>query len=226
MIKILSLGKISRVVILLGPALALVACQTTYEEAPAPAGIAKSNFIAPVEGTKLTYRTYIGTGSVKQEDWVVIIPAQDFERPTYALKSGRRMVVHQRHNGNWRATFSANRKIRSATPDNDQLRHPLWVGKKWMSTYVYNDHEANREWSPIQNFWSVEAEETITVEAGTFKTYRLQSDPGLHSSTRRTVWFSPKLGLEIKRSWERLVDHYLGAEKGRIELVRIFAPPT
>jgi len=210
----------SILVVLMG----LSACQTIYEEAPAPVGITSSGFTAPAPGTKLSYRTYIGTGSVKQEDWVVITPEQNFKNPAYALKSGARMVVRYKHNGNWHATFTGSEKIKSATPDDGQMRHPLWVGKKWMSTHVYNDFQADREWSPIQSFWSVEARETITVEAGTFQVFRLKSDPGLHNSISSTVWFSPKLGLEIKRKWERLEDHYLGSQKGRVELVKFSSP--
>ncbi len=204
----------------------LAACTTIYEEAPAPVGTIATNFSPPAEGTKLAYRTFIGKNTVKQEDWVVITPAQNFKQPVYALKSGSRIVVRNRHNGNWIATFVGNEKIKGATPDDDQMRHPLWAGKKWLSAFVYNDYRANREWSPIQNFWSVEARETITVEAGTFDTFRLKSDPGLHSSTRSTVWFSPRLGVEIRRQWQRLEDHYLGSQKGRIELVHISPPAT
>ncbi len=204
----------------------LGACQTLYEEAPAPEGVGGTNFTAPVIGTRLTYRTYTGKTSVKQENWVVITPEQNFDRPTYALKSGSRMIVRHRDNGNWVATFSGGKKIKDATPDDNQMRHPLWVGKKWISTFVYKDYDVNREWSPVQNFWSVEAKETITVEAGTFEVFRLKSDPGLHSSIISTIWFSPELGLEIKRQWERLDDHYLGAQKGRIELIKIVSPTS
>jgi len=203
----------------------LGACQTLYEEAPAPEGTVATNFIAPVIGTRLTYRTYIGKTSVKQENWAVITPGQVFDRPAYGLKSGSRMIVRNRDNGNWVATFRGDKKIKSATPDDNQLRHPLWVGKKWISIFVYKDYVVDREWSPVQNFWNVEAKETITVEAGTFEVFRLKSDPGLHSSIISTIWFSPELGLEIKRQWERLEDHYLGAQKGRIELIKI-VPPT
>ncbi len=156
----------------------------------------------------------------------MVTPEQETKRPTYALKSGSRMIVRHANNGNWVATFSGSEKIKSATPDDDQLRHPLWVGKKWISAFVYKDYVADREWSPVQNFWSVEAKETITVEAGTFEVFRLKSDPGLHSSIISTIWFSPELGLEIKRQWERLEDHYLGAQKGRVELIKITRPPS
>jgi hypothetical protein len=206
--------------------LALAGCATVYEEAPAPADTEKSNFVTPVIGTKLNYRTFIGTNSVKQEDWIVVTPAQNQGNATYALKSGSKMVVRNRKNGNWMATFIGNEKTKSATPDDDGMRHPLWVGKKWMSKFVYDDYRADRQWSPVQNFWSVQAKETITVEAGTFETYRLKSDPGLHSSIISTVWFSPKLGVEVKRTWERLEDHYLGAQKGRVELVKIIIPSS
>ncbi len=204
----------------------LGACQTLYEEAPAPEGTVGTGFTAPVIGTRLTYRTFTGKTSVKQEDWIVVTPGQVFDRPTYGLKSGARMIVRNRDNGNWVATYSGARKIKGATPDDNQMRHPLWVGKKWISTFVYKDYVVDREWSPVQNFWSVEARETITVEAGTFEVLRLKSDPGLHSSIISTIWFSPELGLEIKRRWERLEDHYLGAQKGRIELINIVPPAS
>ncbi len=206
--------------------LGIAACATVYEEAPAPVDADKTNFTAPSIGTRLTYRTFIDKNTVKQEDWVVIAPEQNFDRPVYALQSGSKTVVRHQNNGNWVATFIGDKKIKSATPDDDQMRHPLWVGKKWMSAFVYDDYVADRQWSPIQNFWSVEARETITVEAGTFDTFRLKSDPGLHSSIISTVWFSPKLGIEIKRKWERLDDHYLGAQKGRVELVKLSTPAS
>jgi len=206
--------------------LGVAACATVYEEAPAPEDAVKTNFVAPKIGTRLTYRTFIDKNTVKQEDWVVVTPAQNFDRPVYALKSGSKMIVRHQNNGNWVATFIGTKKTKSATPDDDQMRHPLWVGKKWMSAFVYDDYLADRQWSPVQNFWSVEARETITVEAGTFDTFRLKSDPGLHSSIISTIWFSPELGIEIKRQWERLDDHYLGAQKGRVELVKLSLPTS
>jgi len=211
----------ARITIFLALFFGLGACQTLYEEAPAPDGVDGTNFTAPVIGTRLTYRTYTGKTSVKQEDWVVVTPGQSFGRPAYGLKSGARTIIRNRDNGNWVATLRGNKKIKGATPDDNQMRHPLWVGKKWISTFIYKDYVVDREWSPVQNFWSVEAKETITVEAGTFEVFRLKSDPGLHSSIISTIWFSPELGLEIKRQWERLEDHYLGAQKGRIELIKI-----
>lgn len=219
-------SRATRITFFLALLFGLGACQTLYEEAPAPEGVGGTNFTAPVIGTRLTYRTYTGKTSLKQEDWVVMTPKRVFDRPTYGLKSGSRMIVRHRDNGNWVATFSAGKKIKGATPDDNQMLHPLWVGKKWISTFVYEDYVVDREWSPVQNFWRVEAKETITVEAGTFEVFRLKSDPGLHSSIISTIWFSPELGLEIKRQWQRLEDHYLGAQKGRIELIKIMRPAS
>ncbi len=216
----------STVFVLLAILLITGGCTSAYQEIRPANGTASSGFVAPVEGTKLTYRTLIDNRIAKQDNWSIVVPEQNFDQPAYALKSGNRMIVRQSGSGNWLATFEGDEKIKSASPDNDQLRFPLWVGKKWMSAYTYSDLRADREWSPTQDFWSVEAVETITVPAGSFEVYRLKSDPGLHSSVSRTIWFSVKLGLEVKRQWERLPDHYLGAQKGVVELVSIKPPAT
>ena len=83
---------------------------------------------------------------------------------------------------------------------------PLFVGKSWPSEFQLKNLDRNQTLD-LKYVFTVEAREEVTVPAGTFKTLRiLRTSP----NDRYVVWYEPKLGLEVKRDWERYGTHPFG----------------
>ena len=73
----------------------------------------------------------------------------------------------------------------------------------------------------------MEAEETVTVPAGTFKTLRIQSAPGKYNGWIITRWYAPELGLTVKRHSQRTSEHRLGSSEVFERVVTaVELPPT
>ncbi len=49
----------------------------------------------------------------------------------------------------------------------------------------------------------VAAYEEITVPAGSFKAFRLESTPAENSGVRKILWYAPEIQLYVKRVSER-----------------------
>ena len=64
--------------------------------------------------------------------------------------------------------------------------------------------------------FTVEAFEEVTTPAGTFKTFRIRRTS---PDDRYVVWYEPKLGLEVKRDWERYATHPLGIGTHQMEML-------
>lgn len=64
--------------------------------------------------------------------------------------------------------------------------------------------------------YTVEAFEEITVPAGTFKTFCIKF---VTPEQREVRWYEPKLGMIIKRDWERYAAHPFGAGTHQMEAI-------
>lgn len=114
--------------------------------------------------------------------------------------------------GNWIATLDDRGiELRSATPDSGDNAWPLFAGKEWTAEFTYRNQDPSFTIDGMTTFWQVEAEEQVTVPAGTFKTLRLQSRPGHRNAVLITRWYAPELGLNVKRHHQRTNRHYRGA---------------
>lgn len=88
-------------------------------------------------------------------------------------------------------------------------RWPLQVGKEWTSQHNVTLYPSMRV-VPLEVRWKVEALEEVTVPAGTFKTFRIQTHSSLSES--ETVWTAPAQGLGVvKRHVVRTAQHPQGA---------------
>jgi hypothetical protein len=92
---------------------------------------------------------------------------------------------------------------------------PLWAGKTWPSELQLKVYQRNETFD-LKFVFAAEAFEEITVPAGTFRTFRiLRTGP----NDRMVVWYEPKLGLEVKRDWERYATHPFGPGTHRMEML-------
>ncbi len=207
---------------------ALSACQTTNStpqqvvEASPPAGAQIAEFNPPPVGATWTYDKD-GEAEVLQrlqdgifkDQAVIRIDVGDEKTWLYTTDSL-----------NWVATLDVdNNPVTSATPSTGGFHWPLWVGKKWTSTFTFRDHKRGKSWAGGQTHWMVEAIEAVETPAGSFNTYRLQSEPGKHNATVQTVWYAPDLGIVVKQSFRRTSKHYRG-EGGFEKVLVSFSRPS
>lgn len=147
--------------------------------------------------------------------------------PAYRISSGPSVIVCDRGNGNQIAMLTPDgSKQWEMTPDEGTFSWPLFVGKTWTAKYRYHDFRTQKDFDDVEADWKVEALEDVTVPAGTFKAFRLQSSPGANNATNITVWYAPEKHVVVKRVFERTFYHYLGAGTRTIELVSLGDQPS
>jgi hypothetical protein len=119
----------------------------------------------------------------------------------YVAKTGRDESVYRK------SDLALVRQLRDgavrsvSTPPRPQFSWPLAVGKSWEET-VHQDNVDDRSSRDTTWRWTVEAQETITVTAGTFPTLKIVA---INASTGQTVyemWYAPDV-----KWWVRLREH-------------------
>ena len=98
------------------------------------------------------------------------------------------------------------------------LDWPLYVGKTSKNSYRMTIYSANRTVS-YEVEQKVEAYESVTTPAGTFKAFRVFSSDTL--GNENTDWMSTDLGIFVKRSLRRTAKHAQGPGTRDLEVVSI-----
>lgn len=85
-------------------------------------------------------------------------------------------------------------------PGDARFHWPLWLGKSWTIHFV---QKQAGQVIPLIASYRVEAEETVTVPAGTFRTLRILRT--IRPATEEPVWpqqslhwYAPEIGLEVR----------------------------
>jgi hypothetical protein len=143
-------------------------------------------------------------------------------RPVHRSSGGEKLHLYDKATGNWIANLRAGKELQSASPYIANYAFPLWVGKTWQSSYTYADRERDQTFTDIPWLGRVTAHEDVTVPAGTFTTFKVVGTDG-YGVTRRVVWYSPELNIEVKIIFERLPGHPFGTGKFTRELIEYAA---
>jgi hypothetical protein len=98
------------------------------------------------------------------------------------------------------------------------LDWPLQVGKTSKRSYRMTVHAANRTVS-YELVQKVEAYESVTTPAGTFKVFRVSSSDTL--GNENVDWISTDLGIFVKRSLRRTEKHAQGPGTREMQIVSI-----
>ncbi len=141
-------------------------------------------------------------------------------RPVFRVSDGLQTLVYDRTTRNWIATLRLDKERFSASPEGGEFSWPLEVGKRWVATFTYRDHQRGRQFNPTWH-WEVAALEDVAVPAGTFRAFRLEGKTPVRS---RVLWYAPDLRLVVKQVEQRGPRDYLGAGRVVAELVD-YAPP-
>jgi len=137
---------------------------------------------------------------------------------------GRRVMGNYMRGGA-HAYFDAERRIVASARDGKPIQTyhpyealydwPLFAGKSWPSEFQLKIYDRNQTLD-LKYAFTVEAFEEVTTPAGTFKTFRIRRTS---LDDRYVIWYEPKLGLEVKRDWERYATHPLGTGTHQMEML-------
>lgn len=186
--------------------------------------IQAETFVPPPAGTRVVYRTLNNSGGTGS--YTRIIQHETYNgQPVFAAASpdNRGRAVFNQGTGAWIADLLDGKLQRASTPSSMDYQWPLQIGKNWAAKYDFTDHLAGKSWAIAQN-WAVEATETVTVPAGTFDTFRLQSIPVQNVAVVTTRWYAPSLGVFVKQRAERDSSHYQGPGWTTTELAEYTKP--
>jgi hypothetical protein len=115
----------------------------------------------------------------------------------YVIKTGTREIFYRK------VDFAATREtvdgtvVLSTKPPRLQLVWPLEIGKTWEQTYV-EERPAARQTLERTDAVTVEAEETVTVPAGTFKVLKVVYRNKKTGAIRYEAWYSLDLKQVVK----------------------------
>jgi hypothetical protein len=112
--------------------------------------------------------------------------------PNYVIKTGSREIFYRKDDiATTRETVDGKAVLLNTPP---RLRYvwPLEVGRTWEQS-VHEERPVDRQTTEREDTSMVEAEETITVPAGTFRTLRIVHRNKLTGNIRYEEWYSPEL---------------------------------
>lgn len=115
----------------------------------------------------------------------------------YVIKVGTREIFYRKSDiASTRETVDG-ATVLSSTPSRLRYAWPLQVGKTWEQTYQ-EERPVARQTAERVDVVTVEAEESVTVPAGTFKTFKIVYRNKKTGAIRYEEWYSPELKSPVK----------------------------
>ena len=118
--------------------------------------------------------------------------------PYYVMKRGLREVFHRKSDLAVSHEMVSDKLVVRNTPPRVDFVWPLAVGAHWDQTYRHDRPEDNQGFNHVYE-GRVEAEETITVPAGTFKTLRIAYRNEPKTKVAWELWYAPQARFWIRR---------------------------
>ena len=112
--------------------------------------------------------------------------------PHYVIKGGTREIFYRKVDFAYTRETVDGASVLIYTPPRLRYVWPLEVGKTWEQT-VREERPGARQTEERVDAVTVEAEETITVLAGTFKTFKIVCRKKGTGAIRYEEWYSPEL---------------------------------
>ena len=144
------------------------------------------------------------------------LPMQNWQgRPHFAWEGPESTTLIDPATGSWAAQVKDGKPLVSWDPPLG-FHWPMWVGESWSTPYKVTNHANNRT-TEMRAWFTVEAQESVNVPAGTFRTFRiLYSAPTIWGH----IWWSPELGVTVKSKFERIAEDPAGAGVREADLLR------
>jgi hypothetical protein len=137
-----------------------------------------------------------------------------------AFATGSETILYDR-DLNFVAVASNGRILREASPSLRSFDFPFYVGKEWRSVFTFQDNQKGLSWTPVEVFWRVKEYDEVSVPAGKFRAFLIESEPSTNWGIKKEqVWYAPQAKQLVKRIRERTAAHYEGRGKDTWELVQ------
>jgi hypothetical protein len=117
--------------------------------------------------------------------------------PHYVIKNGTRESFYRKSDIAFTRETVDGVVVSKCTPSRLPFMWPMRVGQTWEQTYLA-ERPAMRQTYEIVEAAAVEAEETVTVPAGTFKTLKIVYRNKKTGAIRYEAWYSPELKQAVK----------------------------
>ena len=128
--------------------------------------------------------------SVDREDMVDGVPH-------YVIKQGTREIFYRTADLAYTRETVHGTVVRQHTPSRLRYVWPLEVGKTWEQAFR-EDRPVDRKTNEREDVASVEAEETVTVRAGTFQTLKIVYRDKRTGAIRYEEWYSPDVKAPVQ----------------------------
>jgi hypothetical protein len=137
-----------------------------------------------------------------------------------AFAAGNETLLYDR-DLNFVAVANDGRILREASPSLRSFDFPFHVGKEWRSIFTFQDNQKGLSWTPVEVIWRVKEYDEISVPAGKFRSFLIESEPSTNWGIKKEqVWYAPQVKQLVKRVRERTAAHYEGKGKDTWELVQ------
>jgi len=204
-----------------------VSCATTppLTSKEVPDVVAESPPAIVIDSRFVFQETNLVTGKITSTfTWVVKEKKEYDRKPAYWVDTtggkGENFNVYDL-NLNWMAYIKKGVEQTSASPCLKEFDWPLKVGKSWSTFYDYFDRSRGSSFRGASEPVKVESYEEVKVPAGTFQTFKIVREARVFKVTN---WYSPSIGISIKRQIERTADNILGYGRFLIELMEYSIP--
>jgi len=195
------------------------ACATPAAEPPSepPTGAIKADVGFPAVGTKWVGRIVPQSGPTVTLTYTVIEDSVFESKPVHRIVGGNDTYLYDMATSNMIATLQLGKEVTSTTPHEGTLSWPLYVGKTWTATYTFNNRRQGMIVGPVNSEYRATAYEDVTVPAGTWKAFKIESEAA--NSAFSTIWYAPDIKLIVKRINETTVGHPMGRTKLVYEII-------
>ena len=198
---------------------ALFADATPAAEPPSepPPGAIKADVGFPAVGTKWVGRIVPQSGPTVTLTYTVIEDGIYQGKPVHRVVAGTDTYLYDIATSNMVATLRLGKEVSSTTPDDGTFSWPLYVGKTWTARFTFNNRVQGMTVGPLNVESRAAAYEDVTVPAGTWKAFKVESEAA--SSAFFTIWYAPEIKLIVKRISETTIGNPLGRTKSVYEIV-------
>ncbi len=177
----------------------------------------KASYGFPPTGTKWLGRIVPPRGPTVTLTYTVLEDGIYEGKPVHRVSAGPDTILYDKETGNLIASFRIGKEMTSTLPNDGMLNWPLYVGKEWTASYTYNNRLQGMSVGPLQMEIKITAYEDVTVPAGTWKAFRLESEA--FNNVTSTLWYAPEINLFIKKVTETQLGHPLGRSKTLFEVI-------
>ena len=186
---------------------------------PALSAIVDAPYIRP--GSSWTYKVEDTAWNAPQMVTLTFMKDDVYKNAgVLAFGAGNETILYDR-DLNFVAVAADGRIMREASPSLRSFDFPFYVGKEWRSVFTFQDNQKGLSWTPVEVFWRVKEYDEISVPAGRFRAFLLESEPSTNWGIKKEqVWYAPQVKQLVKRLRERTAAHYEGKGKDTWELVQ------